>query len=427
MKRRNFVGLTAAAAASGALFGACGKVGFSRNSRALVATAEKRKAYLDNLLRKLCIEIGPHPVFDADKYGKAVDVVKAEMDKALPFVSLDECSFKGWKLLSPATLTVGGKPLEVRACHGSPSTPGSGVSGAVKRVEFKNPDKVLYAVADPATGEAKAYIVTNQYAPAIPLPIYSNPAEGPINVGHATFDKQGKWPLFCVGSVDVPVLEAAAKARTTAECSVRTAYVPGMHANSVVGTLPGENKDEVLILAHLDTVYGSPGANDNTASMIVMLMLAHAFSGTIPVKTVTFMATAGEEYGKLGAQHFLEQRQGTDTLKIIKSCIEFDSLTWGNNLQLYSTDERLLRAADEANTAAKIDGTPKIFNEFSGGDCKPFYDANVPVLYVNSRGDKYKPTLNVYHTPDDTPAHVAPELVENSFLVFRQMLGQMIA
>jgi Zn-dependent M28 family amino/carboxypeptidase len=138
------------------------------------------------------------------------------------------------------------------------------------------------------------------------------------------------------------------------------------------------------------------------------------------------MATAGEEYGKLGAQRYREEREQNDTLKIIKYCFELDSLTWGNNFQLYSTDEHLLQMANEANDAMEINGTPKLFNEFSGGDSKPFFDASIPTLYVNTRGEKYMDKLKLWHRPEDTPETVAPELVENGFLLFRQILGQMI-
>jgi Zn-dependent M28 family amino/carboxypeptidase len=57
----------------------------------------------------------------------------------------------------------------------------------------------------------------------------------------------------------------------------------------VIGRIPGKSKNEILIVAHLDSIFNTPGANDNAASVIVMLMLAHAASARQNNHNLTFI------------------------------------------------------------------------------------------------------------------------------------------
>lgn len=55
-------------------------------------------------------------------------------------------------------------------------------------------------------------------------------------------------------------------------------------------------RDEILILgAHYDTVYGTPGANDNASGVAVALAVARAMAGQAPARTVRFAFFVNEE------------------------------------------------------------------------------------------------------------------------------------
>lgn len=57
-----------------------------------------------------------------------------------------------------------------------------------------------------------------------------------------------------------------------------------------------ENIDEVIVIgAHYDTVYGSPGADDNASGVAGLLELARLWKGTKGKKTVRFVAFTLEE------------------------------------------------------------------------------------------------------------------------------------
>jgi hypothetical protein len=59
--------------------------------------------------------------------------------------------------------------------------------------------------------------------------------------------------------------------------------------------LSGASPEIVLIGAHYDSVFGSPGANDNASGVAALLALARRFAGTHNAKTLRFVAFVNEE------------------------------------------------------------------------------------------------------------------------------------
>jgi hypothetical protein len=72
---------------------------------------------------------------------------------------------------------------------------------------------------------------------------------------------------------------------------------------NVVATLPGTDPTgRVLLAAHYDTTFGSPGAADDKAAVAAVLETVRALvSGEAPRNDVVVLLTDGEEPGMLGA------------------------------------------------------------------------------------------------------------------------------
>lgn len=79
---------------------------------------------------------------------------------------------------------------------------------------------------------------------------------------------------------------------------------------NIVGVLPGRDRASpaVAIMAHYDSVAGSPGAADDAAGTAAALEIVRALKaqGT-PARDVIVLITDGEESGLLGAQAFFDQ------------------------------------------------------------------------------------------------------------------------
>lgn len=71
--------------------------------------------------------------------------------------------------------------------------------------------------------------------------------------------------------------------------------VQGKTCSNLEAELGGAEKEIVLIGAHYDSVFGSPGANDNGSGVAALLTLARHFAGTQNARTLRFVAFVNEE------------------------------------------------------------------------------------------------------------------------------------
>ena len=401
MKRRDFIGVAGKSLLLTPIINGCELKKTARSSGHLVETPEKRAEYLAEMLEALCTQIGPHPI-GSPEYDKAALIVKKEMESALPIVELDTFTFERWVLRSEPELYVGEQRLETCPGHGTSGTPEEGITGVLRKIDDEG--GIPYAVVDKISGETIAYLTLSRYGKAVPLPYYS-------------FGRKVKClPTFNVGLQDVPVLDSAVSNETQVRLSAQVDFIPDTPTSNVVGTLPGKSEEEIVFIAHLDTVYSSPGANDNTASVIAMLMLAHAFSGTLPRKTLTFIATTGEEYDKLGAINYVEKRKKEQTLGNIKFVVNLDSVTWGPDMKIHTRDEEVMSLIRKIDEELDLPGTPE-WENVDGFmlDAVPFRDSGARPVYVNSTGYDI---AHLWHRPEDIPENVPVDCVEIWFRLF---------
>ncbi len=404
MKRRDFIDVAGKYALLAAIVNGCSTKEIARNSHYLVETPEKRAEYLAKMLKALCTDLGPHPT-GSPEFDKAAEIVRKEMELSLPIVEFDEFTFDRWVLLSEPELYVGNIWVEAYPRIETAGTSQNGISGILKKGDE---DGIPYSLVDKLSDEIKAYITVTPMEKGKAVPIY------------ASRDIMKKIPTVTIGKQDIPVLESALKEKTTVRLKAPSEFIPDSRTRNVVGTLPGESTDEIVFLAHLDTVYTAPGANDNTASLAAMLMLAHAVSGTKPKKTITFIATTGEEYGGYkGATHYAEKRKSEGTLQDIKFIVNFDSPTWNTDIEIWSEDEELQELIQAIDRDLNIPGTPQMVNRTGFSlDAKPFLESGARAVYAESNG----PWKHVWHRPEDTPDEVRVETVEITFLLFNEFV-----
>lgn len=133
--------------------------------------------------------------------------------------------------------------------------------------------------------------------------------------------------------------EAERKKRYSVNTDSINKYITGvfrtLDLQNILGYIPGENKDEYVIVGahydHLgldenlegDKIYN--GADDNASGVSAVLQIAKAFveSGVKPKRNVVFAFWDGEEHGLLGSQYFV---QSCPFLKQIKGYLNFDMI-----------------------------------------------------------------------------------------------------
>lgn len=370
-------------------------------SNSLVDTAQKRQAYTLQLLKKLVTDIGPKPS-GGKAYAKAARIVFQEMQRSITEVSYDRYEFEKQEPVKWSNLFVGGQQIEVAPQKRGFGTSVEGINGIIAK------RGTGFAILNAQSTEILAYFSVNQYGKAI--------------AGSAPADIDRSIPVFGIGKQDVLLLERAATNKLSATISAEYRALHKAPGINVVGQIPGKSNKEILIIAHLDTIFNTPGANDNIASVIVMLMLAHAASSRQNNHTLTFIASDSEEYGYEGAYHYANTRIANNTIGNIRYVLNFDSLTYGPNLWINSKDQALKDLINTIHQDLKLQTTP-IYSENDGFvmDSLPFRTSGARALHANSRGYDEK-TLPVYHRPDDTADKVPLDCVEIAFQVFDEMI-----
>lgn len=114
-------------------------------------------------------------------------------------------------------------------------------------------------------------------------------------------------------------------------------YVGGGIVENVIGVLPGQDRaaPALAIMAHYDSVPGSPGAADDAAGVASALEIARALKTKgQPARDVILLITDGEEAGLLGAEAFFGQHP---LAKRIGFLINMEARGNGGRAQMFQT------------------------------------------------------------------------------------------
>lgn len=106
---------------------------------------------------------------------------------------------------------------------------------------------------------------------------------------------------------------------------------------NVIGVLPGRDRSlpVLMLMAHHDTVWGSPGAADDTAGIAAALEVVRAIKAKgQPERDLVILVTDGEELGLEGARHFFEH----DPLRSrVGAIINLEARGGGGRTSLFQT------------------------------------------------------------------------------------------
>ncbi|WP_066795535.1 M20/M25/M40 family metallo-hydrolase [Sphingomonas soli] len=112
-------------------------------------------------------------------------------------------------------------------------------------------------------------------------------------------------------------------------------------AINLIATLPGRDpgKPALLLMAHHDTVWGSPGAADDTAGVASILETVRAIraSGVQPERTLMVLLTDGEELGLDGAEQFFRQDPARARVGVI---INLETRGGGGRASMFETGDQ---------------------------------------------------------------------------------------
>lgn len=202
------------------------------------------------------------------------------------------------------------------------------------------------------------------------------------------------------------VLGLAPQIQRTQVLRQEQGWIAGGTVENIIGVLPGRDRSApaVALMAHYDSVPGSPGAADDAAGTAAALEIVRALriKGR-PARDVIVLITDGEESGLLGAQAFFDQHPLASRIGFL---LNMEARGGGGRAQMFQTGADNAGTIDlfRKNAVAPVASSLTVFlyehmpndTDFSVSKAKDV--AGLNYAFIGSQFD--------YHSPTSTPANL---------------------
>lgn len=187
---------------------------------------------------------------------------------------------------------------------------------------------------------------------------------------------------------------------------------------NLIGTRSGTRSERIVLCAHYDTVWGTPGAFDNASGVAVMLTLAQLLSSKSLSTSLEFVAFSAEEFGGQGADAYIAPYAGehfpsrwdqlpgswAEAWRPILAAINADGVgleLGANSITAIAASQALEGMVDQIRThypsVARVGPWP-------ASDHYTFYSHGVPSIPLSCSGG----VANFLHQPIDTIDWLSP-------------------
>jgi aminopeptidase YwaD len=258
-----------------------------------------------------------------------------------------------------------------------------------KNFVFYNPEhhKKIYALLEEK--QPAAIITATQKRPDLVGAIYPFP-----------LIEDGDFDIPSVFCSDVVGREILAKTGEEFRMIIEARRIPATACNVIALKNPGALQ-KIVVSAHIDAYWSTPGASDNASGTVVLLLLAEMlrnYEGNMGIEIVAFN---GEDYYSVGGQMDYLRRYGKDFAGTV-AAINVDDVGYKQGKTAYS----LYDCPDEIkqkvyNILGKYDGI--IAGEpWYQGDHMIFVQNKIQAIAITS--EKVTELMaTVTHSPKDTP------------------------
>lgn len=204
-----------------------------------------------------------------------------------------------------------------------------------------------------------------------------------VNNGRGTFDASlgvtVGIPVLAVRGEDGPALLAKAQGGQLFVLNV----LPDQARRGVNVLARGspEERCQVLVAAHHDTVLDSPGAKDNASGVANVLELARAFAEAGHLDGLCFATFGGEEHGLWGSRALASQLKAQDALP--RAMVNLDVTSGGTETVIVGSPYPVALAMSLASQLG-IAAQAADLATYASSDHLSFERLKVPVVYLTS-------------------------------------------
>jgi hypothetical protein len=358
-------------------------------------------------LKYLVDEIGPRWAGRASN-ARAADYLAAEFANLGLAVERQDFPFVGWEVDEQPKLEVLSPQAygaAVALMEYSGSTPLDGIEGEVQRAgtAYVVPGFLewpRYAIVTD-DGQVAAYLVAHQglagwLGPAIPLHVPDPIIAWPMAVlAEAEHNRFQQW------------LDAGEQIRV--RFNTQGHIAAPLPAHNVIATLPGQSDETVIFCAHLDTAFGTAGANNNASGIQALFEIAQRLLQQ-PRRRLTyqFLLCDGCEWHYLGSRYFVSELRAHGELGRYRAAINVDTVGSGDSFYFLASPDDLRRRAEwvvERLSLRRHFRQVEFLGALAGSDHHSFLQAGIPASEI-----LFWP-CEVYKLPSDTSATIDPALI----------------
>ncbi|MBL8164567.1 MAG: M28 family peptidase [Anaerolineae bacterium] len=238
------------------------------------------------------------------------------------------------------------------------------------------------------------------------------------------------FPMFEDGDFDIPSVyltddEGAQIARHTGQRLHLVSHAQRRASSgcNVIARKAGNAAGRIVVMAHIDAKAGTPGALDNAAGVVTLLLLAESLINASGQYSIEIVALNGEDYyATPGELDYLRRNEGR--FDDIALGINMDGLGYIAGQTAYSLYECPAALSERLRaTLAKYPGLSE-GQPWYQGDHMLLIMQGRPVLALTSQCAN-ELLANVIHTANDTPAQVDPARLAEAALALHTVIAQM--
>jgi hypothetical protein len=360
------------------------------------------------LLERAWIELAETPRFmGTPGADRALDVIEGFLGEMRIASERKPFQYPGWSQGRPVELSIGGRPFEAYAMLGSP-----GVRKQVAiegRLHYVGPfgiwgrhDWQRFALVDGA-GKNRAYLLGRRDREPIPQAL-------PEGIDRLPYIGIGGDAVGMLLGTDVGTPDARLR------CSP-SALGPRQGVNLAV-ELPPLGDHTVLIGAHYDSLFCTPGAYDNASGAACLLALAGEFQEGIPGVAAQMVWFGAEEWLLGGSSGYCTGLAQDDQLPDFM--LNLDGIGRGDRLEVWYGPDRLLQGLRSFIDPIATDQgfhVEYLFPPPAGSDHAPFYRRGCPVCMLTFND------LDILHRPEDVPDEAKFGNMLRVLAVMRSLFG----
>lgn len=298
------------------------------------------------------------------------------------------------------------------------AAPMTGLEGKIVFVDEKmtrTQDGSGYGVAVKKRTEASREALKRGAAGALIRSVGTDSHRNPHAGG---MSREGGTDFAPAAALSNPDADQLARALTLAEGPVTVKLdiavdkKPAVTSGNVIGEIPGQTDEIIVIGGHLDSWDLGTGAIDDGAGVAITTAAAKLIGDLKgkPRRTIRVVLWGAEEVGLFGAKAYAKAHKDELARHVLAAESDFGA---GRIWQFQSKfgDAQLPKAALIAGALKALGVGPGDNNADGGPDAGELQKAGVPVISLRQNGWDY---FDLHHTPDDTLDKINPADIQQN-------------